>query len=551
MAEFNVQVLATLRDRVSQNLGLIGAAFGRTETRVVAMRRALADLQMAQGLTMRRSVLSARTDERAISLLGQRHARLLALGETEATLAQRRALNAKISERTERASINRASQQLALTRSINKEADLRNAIAAEQAASAAKSSMLRGGLMLAGGVVGLDLARHAAMAAGHLQLRERMLEVGYGYSRAQTAGIRTRAFALSQTLGNLSAGDVEQLRLSLLGAGLSRRTAGAVLPEVARVADVLGAVRGAPIQGTATELGRIANLFGARTARQFRPIGESLLHAGLMSPGSLGELLTQSSYIAPLMRKGFNAQSIIRLVVLSQQLGGRGAVSPENLATFLARLQVTKSTTGMALALGGRSLIAARWLGLPEFIRQHPHYNLPELQGLLMRDRERLGSTKFLTYSQMLWGASGLRTAEQLSRPQIGTMLSAITRRMDAMGSSAQMNAQLLNTLPRQITLLHTNLKSLVQATGAPMVRPLEALNHILAQAAGGLTTGFARHKGAAALVGGTEATVSTLALIGGGASLLSGALKFAAARGFFVDAARFAGALDVLSTAV
>lgn len=550
-SEFNVQVLATLRDRVSSGLRLMSAGFVRTEQRADLLRRRLHELQITQGLMNRRAMLSTKTDERVISLLGQRHAKLLAVSDLEATAARRAALNAQIRERSERASIRRASEQLRLTRQLNQQVAIRAQIEQEAALSSARAGMVRGGLALGGGLVGLDLAVHGAKAAGSLQLRERTMQAVYGYSGSQMARIRTQAFGLSRTLGNLSAGDVEQLRLSLLGAGLSRRATGAVLPEVARTVDVLNAVRGMPVQATAAQMAQIANLFGARSASRFRPIGESLLHAGLIAPGSLSELLTQSSYIGPLMRRGFNAQSIIRLAVLSQQLGGRGAVSPENLATFLARLQITKTQQGMALALGGRSLIAARWLGLPGFIRQHPNYDLADLQHLLMHDRERLGTTRFLTYAQMMWGASGLRTAEQLSQPQIATMLSTVARRMQAMGSSSQMNAALLDTLPRQITLLRTNLRSLVQATGAPLVAPLQALNHTLAMTTGNLTGFFAHHKGASALVGRTEATAAAFAAIGGGASLLASTLRYAAARGFLVNASKFASGLDLISGAL
>lgn len=550
-SEYNVRVLATLRDRVSTGLQLMAGNLARTAERTALLQRRLAELGTTEAISRRRAALNAQTDQRIIGLLGQRHAKLLAVSNLESTAAQRATLNAQIRERGERASIRRASEQLRLTRQLNQQAVIRAQIEQQAALSSARAGMLRGGLMLGAGAVGLDLAVHGAKAAGQLQLREAVLRAVYGYSRGQTARIRTQAFGLSQTLGNLSAGDVEQLRLSLLGSGLSRRATGAVLPEVARVTDILNAVRGAPLQATAAQMGQIANLLGARSAARFRPIGESLLHAGLIAPGSMSELLTQSNYIAPLMRRGFNAQSIIRLAVLSQQLGGRGAMSPENIATFLARLQITKSTRGMALALGGRQLIAAQWLGLPEFIHKHPHFNLPQLQSLLMQDRKRLGTTKFLTDATMLWGLSGMRTAEQLSQPQIAQMLKTVAARMKAMGSSAQMNAKLLDTLPRQIKLLHTNMRSFGQALSAPLVRPLQDINHILAATAGRLTLMFAHHKGAAALWGGTGTTLSLFGAIGGGVSLLSSTLKYAAARGFLVNASKFAGGLDLISGAL
>jgi hypothetical protein len=550
MRSFNVSVLLSLRDRVGPGLRMLSRDFSTAERRVRDLRLSLRTLEMQHALTARRGALASQADKDSLALLNARHNKLLALGATEQNLAALRQSNAAIAAREERSAIRRASQQLTLTRQLNRESQLRSAIQAEEAAGAARAGMVRGGIMLAGGALGVGLGVHAAKEAAQLQTRERFLQAIYGYTPRQTSGIRSQAFTLQQQLGNLSAGDVEQMRLTLLGAGLSRRTAGAVLPEVARVSDVLLAARGTSLAQSAAQLGQIANLLGARTAAQFRPVGEMLMKAALVSPGSLGVLQTQASYLAPLLRRGFSANDLVRLAVVAQREGGQGAISPENLSSLLARVQVMGSPMA-PMALGGRSYYAAMQLGLPQFVRGHPHYTFGQFEHLMVADRRRLGSTQFLTFAKMLFGTDGLRTVEQLAKPQTEAMLEHVRRQLAHMGSSAQINAARLNTLEGQLGLLHSNFHSLIQVIGQPLVGPLQQFNKLLASGVGEMTVVMNRHKAATSMLGRAAFTTSMFAAAGGALKGTAMALRWAASRGWLTNAAKFAGGIDAVSAAL
>lgn len=550
MRQFNVSVLVSLQNRAARGLTALSRDFSSTERRARELQMRLRMLEMSQSVMAKRATLAAQADKDAISLLGQRHAKLLALGDLESTLAQRRQLNAAIRQREERAALRRASEQLAMTRQLNREAQVRGQIASEEAAGAARAGMIRGGIALGAGLLGIGFGVHAAKQAGQLQMNETLLRALFGYSPQQTAGIRSQAFALQQRLGNLTASQVEQTLLELQQAGLSRRTAGAILPEVASAADVLLRARGTPIDQTATTLAQLSNLFNARTAGQFRPIGEAAFKASLLAPGSLGMLQTQAGYLSPLLRRGFSPIDLIKLAVVAQRLGGEGAVSPENLSSLLIRAQVAGGPLA-PMALGGRGYYGAMRLGLPQFLHAHPHFGIGQFLGLLQSDRQRLGSQQFLTLSKLAFGTEGLRTIEQLSKPQTLVMLRQLTQQMDRMQSSARVNAASLNTLYGQMGLLRSNVGSLIQVLGQPLVGPLQTFNHLLAQTAGSLTTIMNRHPKTTAALGQVGFTASLFAAARGGLSSVSWVLKKAAASGWLTNSARFAGGLDLISAAL
>lgn len=547
---FDVGVRIRLIDRASRDLLRLGGLFGRTETAAAGLRRELGYLERTRLLSMRRAQLSERMDRAGLQILYARQAAVLREGASAETLAKNRALNEQIATRTERASIRRTAEQLALQRSITKETQLRAAIEAETAASAARSTMWRGGLELAGGVIGLDFAKHITMAAAKLQTRERFLEAIYGMTPQQTHALRMRAFTLQQTLGNISAGDVEQMLLVLRGAGVSGRTANAVLPEVARIADVLYSVRGTSLDQTAKQLGQFANLFGARTAAQFKPIAELLMKASLLAPGSMSELLTQSSYLAPLLRQGFSWRNLIQLAVTTQREGGRGAISPENLATVIARLQLMQGHLG-PFAVGGRAWIGASRLGLPQFEKEHPHFTLQQFETFLEQRRKLLGTRRFTTDASLAFGLAGLRTVLQLSTTQTVHELARVVAQLKKMGSSAKVNAARLDTLDGQLKLVHSNLHSLSQALGQPLVGPLQTLNAMIARLTAGAI--FATKHATvltdiAVQIGATTALFGSMA---GALRLVGGALEFAAARGFLTGATRFATGIEAIADAI
>lgn len=544
---FNVGTRIYLIDRVSRDLERIGGVFMSTAARVATLQRGIDSLGASRMLAGRRAQLAARVDRDALAAMNARYSTMLASGNLESDLVARRALHAKIIERTERGSIRRDAERLALQRNLTRQTQLQAAAEAELAAGAARRGMLVGGAEFIGSAIGLDLGVHAAKAAAQLQVRERTLQTVYGYTRAQTNAQRLQAFGLQQRLGNMSAADVEQMRLTLLGAGLSKRTAGAVLPETALVSDVLYRVRHEPIQQTAAKLAQFANLMNLRTAAQFKPFGEILMKASLIAPGSMSELLTQSSYLAPLMRRGFSARSVIRLATVAQREGGRGAISPENLATLLARMQVAANP----LATHGLAYLASIRLGIPKFLAAHPHFNMQQMLHLFQSDRARLGSPQFLAYGKMLFGVQGLRTLEQLSRPQTADMLEHVRHEMRKMGTAAQINARLQDTLTGQTALLATNFKSLAQVIGGPLIAPLQAFNHLLAATVGDATTVMAHHKTTTSILG-RAAFTSLLFGAGGGLAKLSGsALKFLGTKGWLPGGEAVGAGLDTVSTAL
>lgn len=550
MRSFNVSVLLSLRDRVGPGLRMLSRDFSTAERRVRDLRLSLRTLEMQHALTARRGALASQADKDSLALLNARHNKLLALGNTEANLAALRQSNAAIGAREERAAIRRASQQLTLTRQLNREAQLRSAIQTEEAAGAARAGMVRAGIGLAVGAVGIGVGVHAAKEAGQLQTRERFLQAIYGYTPAQTARQRTQAFAIQRQLGNMTAGDIESMRLSLLGAGLSRRTAGAILPETARISDVLFARYGTPLNQTATQLAQFANLFGARTAAQFRPMGEELMRGALIAPGSMGELLTQSSYLAPLMRRGFNWRDLTALSIVAQREGGRGSVSPENLASLLARVQVAGSPLA-PMALGGRSFYAAQQLGLPRFLHAHPNFTFSQFDKLMLSDRHRLGSTQFTTFAKLMFGQEGLRTVLQLARPQTAMMFEQVRHQLSHMGNSAQINAARLNTLQGQIGLLHSNFHSLIQVVGQPLVGPLTTFNRLLATTTGELTVAMNHHRAVSSAIVRTGFTAAGLGVARGALSGAAMALRWAVTKGWFVNSGKFAAGLDAISGAL
>lgn len=483
---FNVGVRVSLIDRVSRQLGLLGGRFGAVDARVVSLQRSLNALSMQRDLTWRRAQLARKADQDALRDMRMRYSAMGAAG-SGASEDERAALRRRIVAREERAGIARDAERLRLTRLTNRELETRSRVARDLA----RHQMVRAGVGVAASAVALDLLYRATRAAGELQTVETNLRAIYQWTRPQTQTLRKQAFTMQSQLGNITAAQFEKLALALQGGGLSAKATRAVLPETARVADVMAFRYHMPLKETAVELAQLANLFNLRTAKSFKPMAEAALHASLIAPGSLSELQTQASYVAPLMRKGFSWRDVLALSVAAQREGGRGAISPENLATLLTRVQ----TAGNPLVTRGLAYAAALNMGLPQFLKSHPHFTLPQLLSRLEQDRKREGSQQYLANSRLLFGVAGSRTAQQLSKPQTVAMLGSVERQMAAMAPARVMVNKYLNTLAGQSRLLGSNFKSLGQVVGGPLVPDLQKFVGALAKGTGDLTKYLEAHK--------------------------------------------------------
>ena len=548
---FDVGIGVYLASRITGDLMRIAGGFRNADFAVRRMEQSITMLTAQHELLGRRMLVTNQINQDSIQLMKDRETALLMAGDTEANLVQREQLAARIRAAEARSAIQQEETQLRLKRMSNDLTERQIALTEAQARAQREVAMTN----IRTGAIGLGVGAALAVppllmakAAGHLQMTNRQLESIYGFSPSLIRSTTAQSLQLQQHLGLFTMTSLQQLLGQLMGAGLSRRTALAIRPEVANIADVLALQQHTPIADTARVSAQIANLFGATTPAKFTPIAENLMRAALITPGGLNTLEGQLSYFAPLVKKGMTSQQMLQFAVMSQYIGAaRGALSPQNLSTFLSRFAMAGNPF-----VGGRQMGYAEMLGIPQFRAAHPGYSLNQMVSFLERDRARMGDRQFEQVSSALFGVSrGYRTLLALTEPKLADRLRELTDRMNGIGSSAKMQGEILNTLEGQYKLFGTNLDALGIELGAPLVRPLQEVNGLLASMAAGLTNMAAHHQDTVGVL--DQWAVTTGILIGGasGLKLLAGAFEMFTGGSLAAALLGLAGPMALLAAAI
>ena len=352
MREFNVSVLLTLKNRVSQGLRTVSREFGAAERRVNSLQRSINDLQTRHGLYARRLRTTQAIERQGTAGLQRRLALMQQTAANEEMIHQQR-INAMKAESIERANQNRLARerldplgaQLALQQDSKVEAEDAKRIAEEQGrldakiaarklrisemqgvitrrnamaslkATEAENRLLRdqqriqarnlqlsqaqedatmGRLRAIGGILGVAGAATAILVKAGLPVgaAERRAGFAANLTASQRRGLEPFSTKLSGEVGLFSRNQILEAMPGLFGAlgGRRRLAMGLALPflRTAGIETALG-VPGAPgAQDALKDIAQAATAVGAGNAAQFRAINRMLANVVLRTGGNVG-----------------------------------------------------------------------------------------------------------------------------------------------------------------------------------------------------------------------------------------------------------------------
>lgn len=349
--EFNVSVLLTLKNRVSQGLRTVSRDFAGAERRVHALQRSINDLQSRHGIYAQR-VRTTQALERQGTAGLQRRIALMQQTAANEEMVQQQRINAMKAEAAEHQRLNRLEEsrldplgaQIAMRQNAKVEAEDARKVALEQErldakiaqrklrfsemqglvarrnamaqlrATEAENRLLRdqqriqarnlelsqaqeeatmGRLRAIGGVIGAATAITAVLVKAGLPVGAAEQRAGFAahLTAAQRRGLEPFSTRLAGQVGMFSRNQILEAMPGLFGALGGRRSLamGLALPflRTAGIEHALG-VPGAPdAQDALREIAQAATAVGAGNAAQYRAINRMLANVVLRTGGNV------------------------------------------------------------------------------------------------------------------------------------------------------------------------------------------------------------------------------------------------------------------------
>lgn len=442
---------------------------------------------------------------------------------------------------------------------IGQQQSMQGAMAASAAASAAHAQAMRGVGLMAGGVVaagvglaGADVLDHWIHSAGELETAMNNVRLATGATNAQLQQMEHGDIQIGLK-NQMSIIDVEALRATAAQSGLNNVTQlNALLPELARFAEVLKVTKGYSAEQSAVAGTSFAHLFQAFTAQQISPLLDQFARALQTTHSTPQQFITTlSGFVGaatPMYGPGRQPRAASDAIAMTALLGnlgqqGRGGTQLQSLITGTMDMLSTRGATHNA-ALQAIQQLAGTQKGAPhtffddkgQFIGMANMLEVLHAASVAAGDPRNAAMLNRATFT-----SAGARAAGLLAQPAVVERFQAIEQNVSGKGSLFSLDASrdFINaTQQSRFQQLQSNLETISALMGQKILPAVVAVATALTQATAGIIDFVDQHPLLAQIAATFVVVGTVVSLLAAPVLLAAGAFTVLAGTALFADLA-------------